>query len=277
MRKKIYCAGKVQPMNDWREDIIPAPLLYPLDSRRKWERLIISELDFVYVGPYLVYGHPHDYAGVEHGSPFIDRERVHQNCLSAIDSSDVVFAWLDDTSAYGTLVELGYAKAKNKEIWIAGPEFDRNDDPLWFAYELADELWIDDEHQGISPKIALSGLLLNPYQFDSPIEKMFWNAWKREFRRRDIRYVLTPQHEIGRYRVDFAHVPTKTAIELDGFAFHSNADDIAHDRRRQREIESMGWNVIRFGGKEVHDDVHGCVMEANSRIFYRSAMRKAEK
>jgi hypothetical protein len=58
----------------------------------------------------------------------------------------------------------------------------------------------------------------------------------------------------------------RIAIELDGMAGHSTTDDMARDRKRQREIEALGWRVIRFGGKEVHHDPAACAAEARAII-----------
>jgi very-short-patch-repair endonuclease len=100
---------------------------------------------------------------------------------------------------------------------------------------------------------------------ESPIEQAFAAAWN------DKRIPLEAQYPVGSYFVDFAHVPTKTAIELDGFATHSSAEDIAKDRKRQREIELLGWHVIRFGGKEVLTDVQACIRELVEMLSLRAS------
>ena len=48
------------------------------------------------------------------------------------------------------------------------------------------------------------------------------------------------------YEVDFAFVGPRVAIEVDGLAFHSNADDFHRDRERQNAIALAGWQVLRF-------------------------------
>lgn len=98
-------------------------------------------------------------------------------------------------------------------------------------------------------------------RFDSPIEEQYWLAWKAHSSIR-----LIPQYEIGKYRVDFAHPLTKVAIELDGLIAHGTTEQIANDRRRQREIEALGWKVIRFGGKEIYHNVQQCIIETENII-----------
>lgn len=105
--------------------------------------------------------------------------------------------------------------------------------------------------------------------FRSPIEKMFWEVWQAHSGTR-----LIPQYKIGKYRVDFAHPATKVAIELDGLAAHKTTEQIANDRRRQREIEAKGWKVIRFGGKEIYHDAHQCAVETENIIKTQQKKKK---
>ena len=56
----------------------------------------------------------------------------------------------------------------------------------------------------------------------------------------------TANYPVVGYRVDVAFVGPKVAIETDGFAFHSAADDFHNDRKRQNAISLAGWQVLRF-------------------------------
>ncbi len=53
------------------------------------------------------------------------------------------------------------------------------------------------------------------------------------------------QHVAG-YEVDFVFPDAKVAIEIDGLAFHSGADDFQRDRIKQNAIALAGWQVLRF-------------------------------
>jgi len=96
---------------------------------------------------------------------------------------------------------------------------------------------------------------VNP-QFDSPLEVYFWTSWKEK-----CPIALSPQYQCGVYRIDFVHTSTKTAIELDGGKFHSTPYQIAHDKRRQTELEQQGWRFLRFRGEEVFSDIDNCIVE----------------
>lgn len=66
-----------------------------------------------------------------------ERTSVMQKCLAQIDSADVVFAWIEGHDCYGTLAEIGYAKAKGKQV-IVGVHGDLAGGELWFAQSMAD-------------------------------------------------------------------------------------------------------------------------------------------
>ena len=51
---------------------------------------------------------------------------------------------------------------------------------------------------------------------------------------------------VNGYRIDVAFLVEKVAIEVDGFAFHSDPDAFHNDRVRQNSIALQGWQVLRF-------------------------------
>ena len=53
---------------------------------------------------------------------------------------------------------------------------------------------------------------------------------------------------VGRfsYRIDLGWRRWRVGIELDGRAFHSSADAILNDRRRQNALLTDGWLILRF-------------------------------
>lgn len=67
--------------------------------------------------------------------------QVVQLCLDSIHTADVVFAWIDSNDCYGTITELGYAKAVGKNVCVAGPRRFRD---MWFLYTMADFAVFDD-------------------------------------------------------------------------------------------------------------------------------------
>ncbi|MGH3787831.1 MAG: DUF559 domain-containing protein [Pseudonocardiaceae bacterium] len=48
------------------------------------------------------------------------------------------------------------------------------------------------------------------------------------------------------YWIDVAFLARRLAVEVDGWAWHSDVDRFAHDRRRQNGLVLAGWTVLRF-------------------------------
>ena len=55
-----------------------------------------------------------------------------------------------------------------------------------------------------------------------------------------------PNYPLAGYKIDVAFPKQKIAIEVDGLAFHSDAEDFHADRKRQNAIALLGWQVLRF-------------------------------
>ena len=53
-------------------------------------------------------------------------------------------------------------------------------------------------------------------------------------------------YPVGDYRVDIGFYEAKVAIEIDGFAFHSDHEAFQNDRVRQNALTLKGWQVLRF-------------------------------
>lgn len=145
---KVYLAGKIEKL-DWRHglfnirsiesELTPEGLLRPIDPPPMKGR-------FVYAGPYFTScDHGCSHGEGSHGlstesacSGNPTRPNVVKTCLHMIDAADVVFAWIDDPMAYGTIAEIGYAVAKGKRVFVYMPEeiaqWQRD---MWFAAHMA--------------------------------------------------------------------------------------------------------------------------------------------
>lgn len=53
-------------------------------------------------------------------------------------------------------------------------------------------------------------------------------------------------YPVAGYKVDVGFVREHVAIEVDGWAFHTDADAFQIDRKRQNAILLSGWTVLRF-------------------------------
>jgi len=63
----------------------------------------------------------------------------------------------------------------------------------------------------------------------------------------------TVQHQIGSYRVDFAYVRERLAIEADGFRWHSSRRQWDRERTRTAALTAMGWTVFRVTWSELNE------------------------
>jgi len=313
--RKIYLAGKIRPdikyQRDWRlglvcgleeaqEDRLVRGMPWPFLPRAIFGRFDyvgpfftdLSDDTFSGHGSYLAYPHAVNTAHLPEWKHAADtpiiRASVVQRCLQAIASADLVFAWIDDLSCYGTLFELGYAKALGKRVAVrfahgdfyhSTPErltqeeqeqLDEGGDAqpnpyyeLWFTYFACQaQVCEDGPEEALKEVIAELGWDVFPETFESPLEAMFAEEWRAQSLH--LLYPLVSQQPIknGAYRLDFAFPHYQIGIELDGYTYHSNRDAFTRDRQRQREIEALGWHIIRFSGDELRHDITACVREA---------------
>jgi hypothetical protein len=146
---RVYCAGKVQGTK-WRDELfgnvsdrwdysIPPPAERPQPNR------MIAKGRFHYIGPWTCNTDhcptpvgEHGLAGGMAGDvpALIYRNNVLSRSLKAIRDADCVFVWLDDSSAYGSLVEVGYAKDRSvfTGVYFATKEMREE---MWFAASCA--------------------------------------------------------------------------------------------------------------------------------------------
>jgi hypothetical protein len=168
----VYLAGKVAK-NDWRHDVVPGlrGALYESDVQLAPfpnETLFLAK-NVSYTGPFFVSDdHGCSHGPGSHGNGIdgclaayvtdaaCSRLAVAERCRAGIERSNVIFVWLDDTTAFGTLVEIGIAAAMKKRVWIYAPEnFDTSE--MWFASHIATEGRI---LRASTPAAAVADLLL---------------------------------------------------------------------------------------------------------------------
>ncbi|MGB3606688.1 MAG: endonuclease domain-containing protein [Psychroserpens sp.] len=91
----------------------------------------------------------------------------------------------------------------------------------------------------------------------TPAEAFLWKHIKaRQFQGRR----FNRQHSINNYIVDFYCAKEKLIIELDG-EVHNNEIAQEKDKERSRELESLGYTVIRFENKMVFENLASVFME----------------
>jgi very-short-patch-repair endonuclease len=79
----------------------------------------------------------------------------------------------------------------------------------------------------------------------------------------------TANYRLLGYVVDVAFPRCKVAIEVDGLAFHSDADAFQKDRTRQNAITLAGWHVLRFTWLDIVEYPERVVAEIRRAIGER--------
>ncbi|MGB3770226.1 MAG: type IV toxin-antitoxin system AbiEi family antitoxin domain-containing protein [Rhodococcus sp. (in: high G+C Gram-positive bacteria)] len=75
----------------------------------------------------------------------------------------------------------------------------------------------------------------------------------------------TANYRYGGYVLDFAFPESMLAIEIDGWAFHSDAATFQHDRTRQNEI-SRQWTVLRYTWADLVERPAAVIEQIRCRI-----------
>ncbi len=73
------------------------------------------------------------------------------------------------------------------------------------------------------------------------------------------------QHIIGDYIADFACLPLRLIIELDG-GYHELPTQQVNDEERTKWLENKGFKVIRFSNEEVLGDIEGTIIKIKTYI-----------
>lgn len=142
---KVYLAGKIEA-NGWRQRIVDIRNNFGGDEKDKIRKgLMIKYNDNTYItGPFfLSCDHSCYHGDNSHGvglgkdydcygmSDHFTEKEVKAICLDQIRRSDIVFAYINDDTCYGSLFELGYAAALNKPILLLFDNCKRRND-MWF-------------------------------------------------------------------------------------------------------------------------------------------------
>lgn len=161
--KSFYLAGKITGTT-WRETIVPDwsdenhsfsyHEAHHGSSDNYWSVVMdacdVLGVNLHYTGPWwkdtFCHGwsgdstHPHGYGSCSEGRVELSkiesrRAEVSRAVQVAIQRADLVFAWIDSPDCYGTILEIGYARAMNKVVVVAFSE-------EFAATKAAHEMWL---------------------------------------------------------------------------------------------------------------------------------------
>jgi very-short-patch-repair endonuclease len=94
-------------------------------------------------------------------------------------------------------------------------------------------------------------------------ERLLWSRLKG---RQMLDFKFRRQQGIGSYILDFYCSEVGLAIEIDGET-HVTDDEIEYDKNRQREIEELGIQFLRFTNRDVFDNLDGVMEMISDRLL----------
>ena len=86
---------------------------------------------------------------------------------------------------------------------------------------------------------------------------------------------MDPGYETLGYEIDVAFPAAMVAVEVDGWAWHHEADRFVHDRARQNALVAAGWTVLRYTWHQLHREPDRVVAEIKAAVR-RSTTRDPE-
>lgn len=208
----------------------------------------------------------HDFGGAQYTYGAL-RCEVQDWAISRLEESDLLVAYLDRPTSFGSIAEIAYQSAKGKPSIVFVKEHPDNH-LLWDDWvkshngKMYDAYWFVSCFPHVHPYTVDSAetaadffqrVIINRYLCESPMEVAFFEAAVHRIRE------VIPQYIFGDFRLDFAIPTAKLAIEIDGHDYHSSKGQRQADASRDRTLIKAGWTPIRFTGSEIFRDVEHCV------------------
>jgi len=83
--------------------------------------------------------------------------------------------------------------------------------------------------------------------------------------------LFVPQFKWSIYRSDWALYNPKTTgamlLECDGKDFHSSADQVAHDQKKDAAAHDRGFLTMRFTGSQIHRGADECAQRIYDAVY----------
>jgi len=95
-------------------------------------------------------------------------------------------------------------------------------------------------------------------------ERLLWTELKGK---KISGYKFRRQHSIGIYIPDFYCTGLKLAIEVDG-PTHCTDIEVKYDDERQKEIENLGIQFLRFTNDEIYNNLYNVIEKIKETIGY---------
>ena len=100
--------------------------------------------------------------------------------------------------------------------------------------------------------------------YKTDIERIMQRALKKE--KIKVVYNFPIRSKYG-YIIDFAIPDKKIVIECDGEVWHKLGNQ--RDRKRDAVLRKLGWEVLRFRGQEILNNINNCIQKINLKLIER--------
>ncbi len=163
----VYLAGKIS-MNDWRGAFYDYQSISLPFMERGYVEKVNDNLSIT--GPFFIscdhgcyHGENQHGVGATSGGcmgDYYTRDDVFEICKSQIAKSEIVVAYIDCRDCYGTLTEIGYAYANQKDVFV-----------IFSDEKLKEEMWFADKMQrnsGLASSTWLSEQILARFKHGKP-------------------------------------------------------------------------------------------------------------
>lgn len=97
----------------------------------------------------------------------------------------------------------------------------------------------------------------------TPAEKRFWSALRKMPFYAEVAF--NRQKPLGSYIADFYCHRFRLVVEIDGDS-HGGSKNIPYDLKRTAYFESAGLKVLRFGNREVKDNIEGVMAKVGETL-----------
>jgi very-short-patch-repair endonuclease len=74
---------------------------------------------------------------------------------------------------------------------------------------------------------------------------------------------------VGTWEVDALWRKAKLVVEIDGYTVHSTRRSFERDRRKDRDLQALGYTVLRFTWRELTDEPEAIVAAISRALALR--------
>ncbi|MCX8015367.1 MAG: DUF559 domain-containing protein [candidate division WOR-3 bacterium] len=115
-------------------------------------------------------------------------------------------------------------------------------------------------------KKLLDATEINDLWSTSVIEEKMYKHLKKEEIDAERQYFVTDTEKP--YCLDFAIFckSGKINVECDGEKYHSSKQNVIRDRKRNNDLTSKGWLILRYSGREINYNIKNCIKQIKQAI-----------